>query len=41
MRSYLNITVDFGVEEDEHHEWQDSEDDESQDVVIVQHVVPL
>ena len=40
MFSYLNVTVDLGVEEDEHDEGQDAEDDESQDVVVVQHVVP-
>ena len=32
---YLNITVDFGVEEDKHDKGQDTKDDESQDVVVV------
>ena len=37
---YLDVAVDLGVEEDEHDEWKDAEDDEAEDVVVVEVVVP-
>ena len=32
---YLDVTVDFGVEEDKHDKGQNAQNDESQDVVVV------
>ena len=40
MESWYRDRVEAVCEKDEHDEGQDAEDDESQDVVVVQHVVP-